>query len=292
MTNNISIKQKIESGVFFSVPGIQDMITAVMAKSIGFEAVYASGYWLGASAYGLPDVGITTYTQMLDRVSTLVKTMQGTAGVIADADTGYGGLFNMRETVRGYEAAGVQVIQIEDQEFPKKCGHTRNKRVVPIDVMVKKIKVALEAKTNPNTLIAARTDARQGEGFESAMKRMQAYAEAGADILFPEALKNETEMRQMCSTISTPMMANMADGGNTPILSAALLEDIGFAFAIFPAATSLAAAEAARQMLTHIKKTGSSAQTDVPIYDFNEFCSLIGFEDVWDFERRWVETKD
>lgn len=292
MTSSISIKQKLESGQFFSVPGIQDMITAVMAKSMGFDAVYASGYWMGASAYGLPDVGITTYTQMLDRVSTLVKTMQGTAGVIADADTGYGGLLNMRETVRGYEAAGVQVIQIEDQEFPKKCGHTRNKRVVPIDVMVSKIQVALEARTHPNTLIAARTDARQGEGFAGAVKRMQAYADAGADILFPEALENETEMRDMCSAINTPMMVNMADGGNTPILPAALLEDIGFAFAIFPAATSLAAAEAARQMLMHIKHTGSSAQTNVPIYDFNKFCSLIGFEEVWEFERRWIETKN
>jgi 2-methylisocitrate lyase-like PEP mutase family enzyme len=290
-TNTPTIKQKIESGKFFSVPGIQDMISAVMAKSMGFDAVYASGYWMGASAYGVPDVGITTYTQMLDRVGTLVKTMQGTAAVIADADTGYGGLLNMRETVRGYEAAGVQVIQIEDQEFPKKCGHTRNKRVVPIDTMVRKIQVALEAATSPNTLIAARTDARQGEGFEGAMRRMEAYAAAGADILFPEALLDENEMREMCSAIKTPMMINMADGGSTPIMTADVLADLGYAFAIFPAATSLAAAEAVKQVLSHIKQTGSSAQSPVPMFDFNEFCSLIGFEDVWEFERRWVEPK-
>lgn len=292
MSNKLTIKQKIQSGEFFSVPGVQDMICAVMAKSVGFDAVYASGYWLGASAYGLPDAGITTYTQMLDRVSTLVKTMEGTASVIADADTGYGGLLNMRETVRGFEAAGVEVIQIEDQEFPKKCGHTRNKRVVPTDVMVRKIKVALEARCNPNTLIAARTDARQIEGFQGALDRMKAYAEAGADILFPEALESEIEMRDMCNAIDKPLMANMADGGKTPILSAQKLADIGFAFAIFPAATSLAAAESIKQILSHIKQTGSSYKTDVPMYDFNEFCSLIGFEDVWEFERRWLETKD
>lgn len=292
MTTKMTIKQRIESGEFFSVPGIQDMISAVVAKSVGFDAVYASGYWLGASAYGLPDAGITTYTQMLDRVATLVKTMQGTASVIADADTGYGGLLNMRETVRGFEAAGVEVIQIEDQEFPKKCGHTRNKRVVPIDVMVRKIKVALEARSSSNTLIAARTDARQSEGFEGAVIRMKAYADAGADIVFPEALESEAEMRDMCNAIDKPLMANMADGGRTPILSAEKLAEIGFAFAIFPAATSLAAAESAKQILTHIKQTGSSYQTDVAMYDFNEFCSLIGFDDVWEFERRWVETKD
>jgi 2-methylisocitrate lyase-like PEP mutase family enzyme len=292
MTKKLTIKQKIQSGEFFSVPGVQDMICAVMAKSVGFDAVYASGYWLGASAYGLPDAGITTYTQMLDRVSTLVKTMEGTASVIADADTGYGGLLNMRETVRGFEAAGVEVIQIEDQEFPKKCGHTRNKRVVPTDVMVRKIKVALEARCNQNTLIAARTDARQSEGFQGALDRMKAYAEAGADILFPEALESEIEMRDMCNAIDKPLMANMADGGKTPILSAQKLADIGFAFAIFPAATSLAAAESIKQILSHIKQTGSSYKTDVPMYDFNEFCSLIGFEDVWEFERRWLETKD
>jgi 2-methylisocitrate lyase-like PEP mutase family enzyme len=286
-----TIKQKIASGAFFSVPGIQDMISAVMAKSMGFDAVYASGYWMGASAYGVPDVGITTYTQMLDRVGTLVKTMQGTAAVIADADTGYGGLLNMRETVRGYESAGVQVIQIEDQEFPKKCGHTRNKRIVDTDVMVRKIQVALEARANPNTLIAARTDSRQGEGFEGAMKRMEAYAAAGADILFPEALADETEMRDMCNAIKTPMMVNMADGGSTPILTADKLAELGYAFAIFPAATSLAAAEAVKGVLQHMKNTGSSANTPVPLFDFNEFCSLIGFEDVWEFERRWIETK-
>ena len=260
------------------------MITAVVAKDLGFDIVYASGYWLTASAYGLPDAGIATYTQMLDRVATLVRSMPG-ASVMADADTGYGGLLNVHHTVKGYEAAGVTAIQMEDQE----CGHTPFKRVVPLETMVNKIKVAIEARTSPDMLIIARTDARQSEGFDGAMRRAEAYAEAGADIVFPEALESEDEMRRACALIRRPLMANMADGGKTPIRSAAELKDIGYACAIFPATTALAAAAAVRTALTRLKETGTSLHADVPLYDFNAFCSLIGFEEVWAFERRWAE---
>jgi 2-methylisocitrate lyase-like PEP mutase family enzyme len=288
--SNITFRNKIENGDFFCVPGIQDMITAVIAKSIGFEAVYASGYWMGASTYGVPDVGITTYTQMLERVGTLVNTMKGTA-VIADADTGYGGLLNVRETVRGYEAAGVQAIQIEDQQFPKKCGHALQKRVVSLETMVTKIKVAQESKTNSNTMIIARTDAQQSEGFEGAMKRMEAYALAGADIIFPEAISSEYEMREICGSINKPIMANMADGGNTPILSADLLTDIGFSFAIFPGTAALAAAAAVKKALLHLLATGTSVSEDITLFNLNEFSQLIGYDDVREFEERWMEIK-
>lgn len=285
---NSRLREKILKGEFFFAPGIQDMITAVVAKDVGFDIVYASGYWLTASAYGLPDAGIATYTEMLDRVATLVRTIPG-ASVIADADTGYGGLLNVHHTVRGYEAAGVAAIQLEDQEFPKKCGHTPFKRVVPLETMVNKIKVAIEARSNPDMLIIARTDARQSEGFDGAMRRAVAYAQAGADIVFPEALESEAEMRQACKLVAAPLMANMADGGKTPIRSASELEDIGYACAIFPATTSLAAAAAVRNALTRLKQTGTSLHDDVPLHDFKEFCSLIGFDEVWDFERRWAE---
>ncbi len=143
-----TLRDKVQRGEFFFAPGIQDMITAVIAREIGFEALYATGYWLTASAYGLPDAGIATYSQMVDRVRTLVS-CAGDTPVIADADTGYGGLLNVHHTVRGYEDAGAAAIQIEDQEFPKKCGHTPFKRVVPIEVMVAKIRVAAEARRSP-----------------------------------------------------------------------------------------------------------------------------------------------
>ena len=280
-----NLRAAIEAGEFIIAPGLHDMIAAVICNKVGFDFVYASGYWTTASAHGLPDAGIATYTQMLDRVATLVRTVN--AGVIADADTGYGGLLNVHHTVRGYEEAGVIAIQIEDQEFPKKCGHTPFKRVVPTQDMVDKVKVACAARQSPETLIIARTDARQPDGFEGALKRGQAYADAGADIVFIEALESEEEMRQACASIKKPMMANMADGGKTPIRSQRELAAIGYRLAIFPATTGLAAAHAAEVALSVLKETGTSISPTLSLFPFNEFNSLIGFEDVWAFERKW-----
>ncbi len=281
-----SLKQAIASGAFVAAPGIHDMIAAVMSNKVGFDFVYASGFWMTASAHGLPDAGIATYTQMVDRVATLVRTVD--ASVIADADTGYGGLLNVHHTVRGYEDAGVVAIQIEDQEFPKKCGHTPFKRVVPTIDMVEKIKVACDARRDPDMLIIARTDARQTDGFEGAMRRAEAYAEAGADIVFPEALESEAEMRDACRRLTKPVMANMADGGKTPIRSAAELKALGYALAIYPSMTGLAAAAAVEAALAMFKVKGTSQSPEVPLFDFGAFNSLIGFEEVWTFERKWA----
>jgi 2-methylisocitrate lyase-like PEP mutase family enzyme len=283
-----SLKSAIEAGEFILAPGLHDMIAAVVSNKVGFDFVYASGYWMTASAYGLPDAGIATYTEMLARVATLVRTVN--AGVIADADTGYGGLLNVHHTVRGYEDAGVMAIQMEDQEFPKKCGHTPFKRVVPLRDMVDKVKVACAARRSAETLIIARTDARQTDGFEGALKRGEAYGEAGADIVFIEALESEEEMRQACARIKKPMMANMADGGKTPIRSKAELAAMGYQVAIFPATTGLAAAHAAEVALSVLKDTGTSVSPNAPLFSFAEFNSLIGFEDVWAFERKWARN--
>jgi 2-methylisocitrate lyase-like PEP mutase family enzyme len=283
-----SLKSAIEGGEFIVAPGLHDMIAAVVSNKVGFDFVYASGYWMTASAHGLPDAGIATYTEMLGRVATLVRTVN--AGVIADADTGYGGLLNVHHTVRGYEDAGVMAIQMEDQEFPKKCGHTPFKRVVPLRDMVDKVKVACAARRSPETLIIARTDARQTDGFEGALKRGEAYGEAGADIVFIEALESEDEMRQACARIKKPMMANMADGGKTPIRPKAELAAMGYQVAIFPATTGLAAAYAAKVALSVLKETGTSVSPNVPLFSFAEFNSLIGFEDVWAFEQKWARN--
>jgi 2-methylisocitrate lyase-like PEP mutase family enzyme len=286
MMQKRTLRAALDAGEFVVAPGIHDMITAVISNKVGFDFVYASGYWMTASAYGLPDAGIASYTQMLDRVATLCRTVN--AAVIADADTGYGGLLNVHHTVRGYEEAGVAAIQIEDQEFPKKCGHTPFKRVVSTIDMVEKIKVAVEARRNPDTLIIARTDARQPEGYDAALNRGLAYQEAGADIVFLEALESEDEMRDACKRIGRPMMANMADGGRTPIRSRAELAEIGYKLAIFPSATGLAAANAALNALTVLKTEGTSNSPNLPLFSFAEFNTLIGFEEVWDFERRWA----
>ena len=281
------LRDMLDRGDFILAPGLHDMMAGVIANKVGFDVVYATGYWLTASAYGLPDAGIATYSQMLDRVSTLARTVD--AAVIADADTGYGGLLNVHHTVRGYEEAGISGIQIEDQEFPKKCGHTPMRRVIPKQDMATKIQVACEARRDPvNTLIIARTDARQAEGFEAAVARGQAYAQAGADAVFLEALESEAEMREACSRIDCPLMANMSDGGNTPIRSREELIDIGYRLAIFPATTALASAAATERSLLALRENGTSQVGGAELFDFQEFCRLIGFEEVWDFERRWA----
>ncbi|MDR6707237.1 MULTISPECIES: isocitrate lyase/PEP mutase family protein [unclassified Novosphingobium] len=284
MANPI-LRQKLESGKFFVVPGIQDMITAAIANKVGFDIVYGTGYWLTASAWGLPDAGIATYTEMLNRMTTLVRTSN--SAVIADGDTGYGGLLNVHHTVKGYEAAGVTCIQLEDQEFPKKCGHTPFRRCIPVEDMVDKIKVAVDARESEDFLIIARSDARQSEGFDALMRRMEAYDKAGAHIIFPEALESEEEMAKACSLFEKPVMANMANGGSTPIPNASVLEEIGYAYAIYPSLTSLVAATAMEKCLRDLKDHGIGEPEG--IFNFKEFCGLIGFNEVWDFEKKWAK---
>ena len=277
------LRQMLDRREFIVAPGLQDMIAAAMANKVGFPIVYGTGYWMTASALGLPDAGIATYTQMVDRMATLVRTSN--AAVIADADTGYGGLLNVQHTVKGYEAAGITAIQIEDQEFPKKCGHTPFKRLVPVEDMVEKIKVAVDTRSDNNLVIIARTDARQSEGLDGTLRRLEAYANAGADVVFPEALQSEEEMRTACAAFDLPVMANMANGGFTPVPNANVLADIGYAFAIYPSLTSLVAAQAIEKALVDLKANGVGEPDN--LFDFKEFCSLIGFDEVWEFEKKW-----
>ncbi len=268
---------------FVTAPGIQDMIAAVVAGQCGFEVVYGSGYWLTASAHGIPDAGIASVTQMTDRMATLVASSK--SAVIADADTGFGGLLNVHHTVRGYEAAGVTAIQIEDQEFPKKCGHTPFKRVIPADEMARKIRVACDARSSVDFLVIARSDARQSEGYDGVMRRLEAYAEAGADVLFPEALTSQEEMARVTGAFDRPMLANMAHGGLTPILPPAELARLGYAIGIYPAMASLAAARAMEEVFRRLRAGDAPGNDEV--FDFNRFCRLIGFEEVWAFEKKW-----
>lgn len=286
----LSLKAALDAGQFVTAPGIHDMISAVVANKVGFDFVYSSGYWGTASVEGLPDAGITTYSEMLRRLQTLARTCD--AGIIADADTGFGGLLNVAHTVRGYVGAGATAIQMEDQRFPKKCGHTPYKQVIPSEEMEQKIKVACDARDGADTLIIARTDSKAMEGFDAAVERLLRYRDAGADVVFLEAPDSEEEMREACARIDAPMMANMADGGRTPILPASKLEEIGYSLAIFPAITGLAAAAAVETALKTLKTTGTSISPDVPLFDFQEFNTLIGFSEVWEFEKKWGDVPD
>jgi 2,3-dimethylmalate lyase len=271
-----------------SAPGVFDMISAKIADGMEFDALYMTGYGVVASYLGLPDAGLATYTDMVGRARTIVS---GTVTpLIADADTGYGGLLNVDFTVKGFEAAGVQAIQIEDQEFPKKCGHTPGRRVIGIDDAVRKIRVAVEARDSKEFLVIARTDARTSLGLDEALRRAEAFAEAGADILFVEAPETVEEMQRIGRAFDLPLIANMVEGGRTPLLSRAQLEEIGYRIAIFPGAGFLAAGAAMRSVYCEIKAKGSTLGWNGELYAFNDFSKLMGFERVWAFERAHAET--
>jgi 2-methylisocitrate lyase-like PEP mutase family enzyme len=264
-------------------PGVHDMVSLRLADAMGFEALYMTGFGSVASLTGLPDAGLASYTEMVGRVQAMASMAR--TPLIADADTGYGGLLNVRHTVRGYESAGAQALQLEDQEFPKKCGHTPGRRVIPVGDMVAKIRVAVEARCSPDFLIIARTDARTRLGLDEALERAQAYEEAGADILFVESPESEDEMRRITRTLKKPVLANMVEGGRTPVLSPRQLEDLGYRLAIFPV-TALLASAAAMQAAYARLQVGRLEAGTVPLMPFAEMTKLMGFEDVWDFERR------
>jgi len=283
---NPALRQEITKGAFITAPGVYDLISALIADRMGFKALYVTGYGTVASALGLPDAGLATYSQMIDRIGRIAEMTK--TPVIADADTGYGGLLNVRHTVRGYERAGVTAIQIEDQEFPKKCGHTPNRRVVPIEDMVRKVEVANDSRSSADFLIVARTDARTGNGLDDAIRRGVAYAEAGGDIIFVESPESVEELAEIGRRIDKPLLANMVHGGRTPMLPSDKLHELGFSIAIHPALGFLSAGQALRNAYADLQKNGTTS-AEVPMYSFSEFNDLIGFPDVWEFERRYRE---
>jgi 2-methylisocitrate lyase-like PEP mutase family enzyme len=288
-THRARLRKRLQEPGLVVAPGVFDMVSLRLADRFGFDALYMTGYGTVASHMGLPDAGLATYSDMVGRVTAMAGMAK--TPLIADADTGYGGLLNMRHTIRGYETAGAAAIQLEDQEFPKKCGHTPGRRVIPLEDMVRKIQVAVDARTDPNFLIIARTDARTSLGLDEALRRAEAYARAGADILFVESPESEEEMRQIGQTLDTPLVANMVERGRTPVLSKQELESIGYKLAIFPVTALLAAVHAMQSVYQQFQTHGSSSGGSAPLYDFGDLTHLMGFQDVWDFEKRYAEIK-
>lgn len=278
-----SLRQMIDSRTFVLAPGVYDLVSALIADTMDFPAIYVSGYSAVASHLGLPDAGLATYSQMLERIALIVE--RTGKPVIADADTGYGGPLNVHHTVRGYERAGVAAIQLEDQEFPKKCGHTPNKRVIPVEDMVLKIRVACEARTSSDFLVVARTDARAALGLDEAIRRAGAYRAAGADIIFVEAPASEDELAEVARRVDAPLLANMVSGGKTPLLPAARLAELGYAVAIHPTLALQAAAHAVRGAYADLLQHGVSTDA-TPIVSFADMNRLLDFQQVWDFEKR------
>jgi 2-methylisocitrate lyase-like PEP mutase family enzyme len=281
------LKAQLKSGKMVVAPGIYDMISARVADRMGFDALYMTGYGVAASHLGLPDAGIATYSDVISRVAVMADGVR--APLIADADTGYGGLLNVAHTVRGYEKAGAAGMQLEDQEFPKKCGHEAGKKCISAADMIAKLKVAVEARTDPDFLIIARTDARHEFGIEEAIRRGIAYGEAGADIVFVEAPLSVDEMKRINAAISKPTMVNIVDGGKTPILPASELAALGYRLAIFPSAGFLAATAAVDAVFRGLKERGMLSASDATLYPFYEMGKLMGFDEVRAFERRHAE---
>lgn len=283
-------RDTLRGDAFIIAPGVFDLISAKIADPMGFPTLYMTGYGTVASHLGLPDAGLATYSDMVGRVERIADATE--TPLIADGDTGYGGLLNVRHTVRGYEEAGAAGIQLEDQEFPKKCGHTPGRRVIPAEDMARKIAVAAESRRSDEFVIVARTDARTSLGLDEALRRAELYQKAGADILFVESPESEAEMARIGRSFDLPVLANMVEGGRTPILSKARLAELGYRMAIFPTAGFLAAAAALRSVYETLQRDGSSVALDVPLYPFTEFSKLMGFEDVWAFERAHPEAGD
>lgn len=279
------LRNFLESKEFITAPGVFDMISTLIASRMNFPALYVTGYGVSASYMGLPDAGLVTFTDMETQIRKIVAASD--KPVIADADTGYGGLLNVRHTVKAYEGLGVSAIQIEDQEYPKKCGHTPGRKVIPSTEMVSKIKVALDTRTSDDFLVIARTDSRTSLGMEEALSRAVAFEEAGADVIFVEAPENEEEMSQINKAISKPTLANMVSGGATPVLSSDQLHKMGFSIGIHPALGFLAAGEALKNAYAKLDTTGNVE--GVNLEDFDKFSKLMGFEDIWKFEKKWSD---
>lgn len=282
-----ALRQRLQQPGLVVAPGVYDMVSLRLADRLAFDALYMTGFGTVASHLGLPDAGLASYTDMVGRVAAMAGMAR--TPLIADADTGYGGLLNMAHTVRGYEAAGAAAIQIEDQEFPKKCGHTPGRRVIAKHDMVRKIRVAVDARRSRDFLIIARTDARTTLGLDEALRRAEAYARAGADVLFVESPESEAEMRTIGQRFHLPLVANMVEKGRTPVLGRQDLESLGYKLAIFPVTALLAAVHAMAQAYGALKVQGSSAGLEQPLFDFADLTRLMGFEEVWDFEKRYSE---
>ncbi|MBA7610969.1 Carboxyvinyl-carboxyphosphonate phosphorylmutase [subsurface metagenome] len=271
-------------------PGAENAFTAkIIEQTGGFRAVYMTGSGTAASLIGTPDVGLLTMTEMVTQARNLA--MATDLPVIADADAGYGNILNVMRTVREYEKSGVAAIHIEDQVAPKRCGHFEGKRVISQDEMVGKIKAAVDAREDTDFVLIARTDARAPLGLDEAIKRARAYAEAGADVIFVEALQSVEEIRVIVQSINAPLLVNMVEGGKTPILTTRELEEIGIKIVIFPIDAQCVAAKAIQELMQELKVTGSVKGFVHRRVTFEEYRSITGFARYEETEKKYYGEK-
>ena len=270
-------RQLLKKGVVV-MPGAFNAATALLIEKIGFDAVYISGAGLSNSMAGVPDIGLLTMTEVVQQSGYIANAVNIPA--IADADTGFGDLPNIERTVRAFESTGVAGIHIEDQEFPKRCGHLPGKRIIHVEEMVEKIRTACKARENSDFIIIVRTDSRAVEGLEGAIKRAKKYIEAGADVIFPEALESETEFEVFAKEVKgVPLMANMTEFGKTPYISVKEFEDMGYSIVIFPLTAFRVAMKSMEEALKELKESGTQKgflermQTREELYKLLEYKS-------------------
>ncbi|MGB7858545.1 MAG: isocitrate lyase/PEP mutase family protein [Pseudolabrys sp.] len=270
-----TLRSRLGAPPILVAPGVYDALTAHLAERAGFSSVYVSGAGIAYTRLGRPDIGLVAMSEVADTVA-LIRDRVG-SHLIVDADTGYGNALNVARTVRLFERAGANAIQIEDQAFPKRCGHLDNKTLIPAQEMVGKIKAALDARHSRETLVIARTDAIAVEGFEPAIARAGAYRDAGADVLFVEAPKTRDELKRISPTLKgVPLMANMVEGGKTPPLKAPDLEALGFALVIFPGGIVRAVAHLAGEFYASLAANGTSEPFRGRMHDFDGLNDVIG----------------
>lgn len=270
------MKQRLQQPGALLCPGVYDGLSALLAEQAGFEGLYLSGASIAYTALGRSDVGLTTYSEVVEVLRRITDRVN--LPVIVDADTGFGNAINVQRTVRGLEQAGAAMIQLEDQDFPKRCGHLTGKRLVSTAEMVGKIKAALDARRSEETLILARTDAVAVDGWDAALERAEAYVEAGADALFIEALRSDAQLSLAAQTFAAriPLLANMVEGGQTPIMSADALGELGFRLVIFPGGTVRALTHGMQAYFASLHQHQSTKPWREKMLDFDQLNAVIG----------------
>ena len=287
MRATTQLRQMLNSPGIILAPGAYDGISARLIERQGFKAVYMTGAGTAASVLGQPDIGLTTLTEMTTHAAHIASCVS--LPVIADADTGYGNALNVIRTVREYERAGVAAIHLEDQVFPKRCGHLAGKAVIPAKEFAEKIRAASENRTDPDFIIIARTDARAVNGLDDAIDRARLYREAGADVIFVEAPTSREEIERIAREVEAPLLSNQVPGGRTPAVTATELEKLGYKIVIFPAVGFMAAAMAIEKALAQLKDTGTDWH-EGPILSPLEIFRRVGIE-VWlDLEQKYSQT--
>jgi 2-methylisocitrate lyase-like PEP mutase family enzyme len=271
------LRQLIARPGVVMAPGVADALNAKLVARNGFEAIYMTGAGTSAVRLGMPDVGLLTMTEMVDNAGRIADSSG--LPLIADADNGYGGVLNVRRTIQAYERAGVAAVHIEDQVMPKRCGHLMGKQLVPADEMTAKIRAAVDARTDADFVVIARTDAVAVEGFDAALERAERYRDAGADVLFVEA-PNAEQLPKIAPRLKAPVLYNMATSGKTPFLGRDEIERLGFKLIIYPNWVMLAAIRAANQVLATLKETGTIADVAREVPTFKEFFDLLGMPEV------------